>query len=121
MKKNAFFLMIKKFKNPEKSKKIIKQKQKQKIKEWKNPKKSKKKINQNVSHKEKNSKMIKNNNKKNPNIFKHLEKSHKIMSIKRKKKKKNANKKFYPLRIPILGRHNSTRALQSIPFQNPGR
>ena len=29
-------------------------------------------------------------------------------------------KKCYPLSFPILGGRDSTRALQSTPFQNPG-
>ena len=28
-------------------------------------------------------------------------------------------KKWYPLRFPLLGLHDSTRALQSTPFRNP--
>jgi hypothetical protein len=40
-----------------------------------------------------------------------------------KKKKfaeKKEEKKCYPLSFPILGGRDSTRALQSTPFQNPG-
>ena len=37
-----------------------------------------------------------------------------------KKKKKKKRKKCYPLSFPILGGRDSTRALQSTPFQNPG-
>jgi hypothetical protein len=33
---------------------------------------------------------------------------------------KKERKKCYPLGFPILGGRDSTRALQSSPFQNPG-
>ena len=58
-----------------------------------------------------------------------LKKSKKISKIhffsKKKKflKKKilsKKKKKCYPLSFPILGGRDSTRALQSSPFQNPG-
>ena len=39
---------------------------------------------------------------------------------KKKKSPKKKEKKCYPLSFPILGWRNSTRALQSSTFQNPG-
>ena len=61
---------------------------------------------------------------KNRKILKNLKKSQQFTYNNNKKntkkiKKKNAKKrkKCYPLSFPILGGHNSTRALQSRPFQ----
>ena len=44
----------------------------------------------------------------------------KISCYSQKKLRKKRRKKCYPLSFPILGGRDSTRALQSIPFQNPG-
>ena len=51
-----------------------------------------------------------------------MEKMEKMEKLKKKKKlpKKRRRKKCYPLSFPILGGRNSTRALQSSSFQNPG-
>ena len=42
------------------------------------------------------------------------------LSSTRRKNAGKKRKKCYPLSFPILGGRNSTRALQSTPFQNPG-
>ena len=47
--------------------------------------------------------------------------SQKIKYLERKKNLQNKKKKnIYPLNFPILGEHDSTRAPQSSPLQNPG-
>ena len=53
---------------------------------------------------------------------KNLKKSQKSLIFTKKKLKKNNDlqKKSYPLSFPILGGRDSTRALQSSPFQISG-
>ena len=53
-------------------------------------------------------------------FFQKSEKKHQFFQKIRRKKMKKILKKCYPLSFPILVILNSTRALQSSPFQNPG-
>ena len=54
--------------------------------------------------------------------FENLKKSQKIPFFNKKnvREKKIAEKNCYSLSFPVLGGRDSTRALQSSPFQNPG-
>ena len=65
-----------------------------------------------MKNKSKNQKIAKNGQK--------IWKSWKISKINNNKKKIFSKKKCYTLSFPILGGRNSTRALQSTPFKNPG-
>ena len=49
-----------------------------------------------------------------------ISKNHFFQKEKIEEEKKCQKTKCFPLSFPILGGHDSTRALQSSPFQNPG-
>ena len=84
-------------------------------KRQKNPKKIQKIQKKTPINPKKIQKSIKN--KKNPKNVKNGQKSE---NLKKSQKITFFEKKCYPLSFPILGGRDSTRALQSTPFQNPG-